>query len=173
MYRKFPQDSDSECEDEPAEDPETSNLRPLTRSSIKPRLLFPTAKQQAERSAATIAAEEAPTDIEDHAMTHPEGIVTPVKKSFAPATPPTTGHATRSSTKKARDATLSPLDMESDGVAMPTEKKKKVSPFDSWARTKAGASGTGKGRKREGEAMERNEGAGGKRVRSFTEHEQR
>lgn len=171
MYRKFPQDSDSEPEDELTEDPETSNLRPLTRSSIKPRLLFPTPKQRAERSAAAIAEEEAPTDIEDHAMTHPEEIVTPVKKSFAPATPPTTGHATRSSTKKARDATLSPLDRGVDGIEVPTGKRKKVSPFDGWARTKAGMGGGGKGRKREGEAMERSEGAGGKRVRSFTEHD--
>ena len=175
MYRKFPQDSESEREetstaDDPnpstLRDPEVANLRPLTRSSIKPRLLFPTPQQRAERTAAAIADEEAPTDIEDHAMTQPEDIVTPVKKSFAPATPPPTGHATRSSTKKARDTTLSPSEMDDDMMEGPAEKRKKVSPFDGWARTKAGASGE-KGRKREGETMEKGERDGGKRIKNY------
>ena len=174
MYRKFPEDSKSEREDTPTADDrnpvahadsEVANLRPLTRSSIKPRLLFPTPQQRAERTAAAIAEEEAPTDVEDHTMTQPEEIVTPVKKSFAPATPPTTGHATRSTTKKAREATLSPSDMDDGTMEMPVDKRKKISPFDGWARTKAGANG-GKGRKREGEPMEKGEGYGGKKVRN-------
>ena len=173
MYRKFPQDSESEREDTPTaedrnpsanEDPAIHNLRPLTRSSIKPRLLFPTAKQHAERTAAAIAEEEAPTDIEDHAMIQPEESLTPVKKIFAPATPPTTGHVTRSATRKARDETVSPADLENERMDLLLEKQKKPSPFDGWARTKAGASG-GKGRKRGGDLMERSDGDGGKRIR--------
>ncbi|KAL9632608.1 MAG: hypothetical protein Q9164_005215 [Protoblastenia rupestris] len=178
IFRKFPQDSDSEREGTPTAldqnpttiiDEETSTLRPLTRSSLKPRLLFPTAQQRAERDAAALEAEEAPTDIEDHHMTQPEEVVTPVKKSFTPATPPTTGHATRSSTKKLRDATLSPLDMEEGDKELPAEERKKVSPFDGWSRTKAGVGSGVKGRKRAGERAERQEGlVGGKRVKSGT-----
>ncbi|KAL9126559.1 MAG: hypothetical protein Q9217_004403 [Psora testacea] len=176
MYRKFPQGSDSEPEVTPTaaildatniNDPETSNFRPLTRSSIKPRLLFPTPQQHNERDAAALEAEEASTDIEDHHVAQPEKVVTPVKKSFTPATPPMTGHATRSTTKKARDATMSPLGIEEAGIELPAEKRKKVSPFDGWARTKAGVEAGGKRRKREADEMERQEGlTGGKRARS-------
>ena len=130
----------------------------MTRSSVKPRLLFPTPQQRAERDAAALEAEEAPTDVEDHTMTQPEEVVTPVKKTFTPATPPTTGHATRSSTKKARHATLSPLDKNEADLELRTEKRKKVSPFDGWARTKAGVGVSGKGRKRVADDMAMDEG---------------
>lgn len=84
-------------------------------------------------------------------MTDPEEqqVTTPVKQTiFSPATPPTTVHATRSSTKKVPEAV----------EAIPY-KGKKVSPFDGWARTKAGTSIAigGKGKKREAEAMEKAE----------------
>lgn len=85
-------------------------------------------------------------------MTDPEEehVTTPVKQIiFSPATPPTTGHVTRSSTKRAPE----PVE------AIPY-KGKKVSPFDAWARTKAGSSpasagGGGKGKKREADTMEK------------------
>ena len=144
----------------------------FTRSSVKPRLLFPTAQQQRERQ---LADEEAVTDIEashDSDMTdiateetenEEQGgarVVTPVKTSFTPATPPTTVHATRSATKKAVEA--SPLD---DGPLEVKKKGGKRSPFDGWARRKASASGSsataGKGRKRQGEALEKGDESDG------------
>lgn len=170
VYRKFPNDSSehnhtnnpehSECE--------SSFIRPLTRSSIKPRLLFPP-----KQTAPIIDDEEAPTDIEspqDHEMTDPEdktAVTTPVKVSiFSPPTPPTTGHATRAITKKtAFDLRLDPPEPVE---AVSYERRgKKVSPFDGWARTKAGTSGGGgKGKKREAEGMETTDGvARSKKVR--------
>ncbi|KAL8793007.1 MAG: hypothetical protein Q9195_004411 [Heterodermia aff. obscurata] len=158
IYKPFPRESPSS-----GENPITSTTH-FTRSSVKPRLLFPTAQQQRERQ---LADEEAITDIEashdsdmtdvatEETETEEQGgthVVTPVKTSFTPATPPTTVHATRAATKKGVEA--SPLD------AVPVEVKKKGgkrSPFDGWARRKAGtsATATGKGRKRQGEALEK------------------
>ena len=167
IYRRFPNDGieHNDTNDFGDSERESSNIRPLTRSSIKPRLLFPTKQQIQERSVSTIDDEEAPTDIEDskdHEMTDPEDekqITTPVKASiFSPTTPPTTGHATRAATKK---AALDPPSNPPEPVeAIPYERRgKKASPFDGWARTKAG-------KKREGEAIEKAEGVtGNKKVR--------
>ena len=94
VYRKFPKDDDDMDED----------TRPLTRSSIKPRLLFPTPQQQREREATNISDEEATTEVEDGQDDQDAEVTTPVKQTvFSPATPPTTGHATRSSTKITED----------------------------------------------------------------------
>ena len=176
IYRKFPTDSSEHNNTNNPGDSErdTSAMRPLTRSSIKPRLLFPTKQQIHERTASIVDDEEAPTDIEypqDHEVTDPEDekeVITPVKASiFSPPTPPTTGHATRAATKK--PASDSPSDPPEPVRAVPYEgREKKVSPFDGWARTKAGTSGGGgKGRKREGEAIEKTDGVtGSKKVRS-------
>lgn len=85
-------------------------------------------------------------------MTDPEPepepqVTTPIKQTvFSPATPPTTVHATRSSTKKAPET----------GPPIPY-KAKKVSPFDGWTRTKAGTGGSSagaKGKKRDAASME-------------------
>ena len=90
------------------------------------------------------------TELEEQEMR----IATPVKTTFTPATPPETGHATRSATKKA-GTSISPLGAELDeGVKV----KKGRSPFDRWARQKPGTSAivpTGKGKKRQGELMEK------------------
>ena len=176
IYRKFPNDGSEHNDTNNHGDSErdSSTIRPLTRSSVKPRLLFPTKKQVHERTVSTVDDEEAPTDVEDrqdHEMTDLEDekqVITPVKASFfSPPTPPTTGHATRAATKKAT------LDSPSDPPE-PVEAiryglhGKKVSPFDGWARTKAGKGEVvgGKGKKREGEAMEKTEGvAGSKKLR--------
>lgn len=174
IYRKFPNDR-SDTSNLGDGEHESSTMRSLTRSSIKPRLLFPTKQQLHERSVPTIDDEEAPTDIEDpqdHEMTDLEDekeIITPVKASvYSPTTPPATGHATRAATKKA--ALDSPSDPRGPVEAVPYERHgKKVSPFDGWARTKFGGTSRvgGKGQKREGEAMEKIEGvAGSKKVRN-------
>ena len=120
-----------------------------------------------------IEDEEAPTDIEevhDREMTDVEEQepITPVKSTvFSPATPPTTGHATRQATKKTALDRSFPTSPAEPVEAVPYALKgKKVSPFDGWARTKAGTGGVGKGKKREGEALEKGEGTlGSKKVR--------
>lgn len=170
IYRKFPNDGSEHNDTNNLEDSERerSTIRPLTRSSIKPRLLFPTKQQIQERTVSSTDDEEAPTDIEDskdHEMTNPVDetqITTPVKASiFSPTTPPTTGHATRAATKKA--ALESPSNPPEPVEAAPYERRgKKVSPFDGWARTKVGTSGVrGREKKREGEALEKTGGAAG------------
>ena len=183
IFKPFPRESP------PSADSLISSTTHFTRSSVKPRLLFPTAQQQHERQ---LADEEAITDIEasnDSDMTDivTEGteaeeqgarVVTPVKARFTPATPPTTGHATRAATKKAVEA--SPLDAEPAEVEV-KKKGGKRSPFDGWARRKVGASSSsitaGKGRKRLGEVLEKGDesdggvpinDAGHKKVRGTT-----
>ena len=85
-------------------------------------------------------------------------VVTPVKTTFMPATPPETGHATRSTTKKGGLGS-SPLSAELDGGGVAVRKGRR-SPFDGWARRKAGASASaamGKGKKRQGELIEKSD----------------
>lgn len=173
-YRKFPNDASEPNGTNSVENSERGfpSMHPLTRSSIKPRLLFPKKQQIHERTDSTADDEEAPTDIEelqDHEMTDPEDekqVTTPVKASLF-CTPPTTGHATRAATKKA--ALDSPSDCPEPLEAVPYERRgKKLSPFDGWARTKPGTGGgVGRGKKREGEAMDKTEGvAGSKKARA-------
>lgn len=163
IFRKFSSnedlDSASEADDEVDAElgsaKESRQQRALTRSSIKPRLLFPTASKGKDVEMTTTEDEEAVTDIEDHALVDvekedqmeapatPKGIVakkpqTPVAPRFAPASPPSTVRATRASTRlNAEDTPIRPA--------------KPRSPFDSWRRSK-GRSG-GHGQKREGEAL--------------------
>ena len=169
IYRKFEADPDNHESDDMAVTTAQGSTghRPLTRSSIKPRLLFPiTPKPEMEQPETGITDEEAVTDIEDpHAHdsdmtelapeTEEEALVTPVKPSFTPTSPPSTSRATRASTKKAA-LDSSPMGPE------PAEAKPRfvvkhgrtASPFDSWRRTKASAASGGKGKKREGESLE-------------------
>jgi len=134
-------DSDAEVDAELAEAIPAELRRPLTRSSIKPRLLFPTSQQiQAKqaRSQMTEDEEEAVTDIDDdHIMTTPldqvdKVVTTPKAPKFAPASPPTTGRATRS---KDVDMLISPRPVSDDGSR---KSSSSVSPFDGWQRTKRG-----------------------------------
>ncbi|KAL6718931.1 hypothetical protein ACLMJK_003166 [Lecanora helva] len=167
VYRKFPSDgSDVEEEEATSELDTTTNHRPLTRSSIKPRLLFPTQKQRQERTNppnTNTEDEEATTDIEEQPDTPMSGhndeeeVTTPRKQvGFSPATPPTTVHATRQATRKAADENVEAVPYKGNG--------KRVSPFDGWARSKSAAasSGSSKSKKREaGEALEKGEGGDG------------
>ncbi|KAK0628881.1 hypothetical protein B0T17DRAFT_486235 [Bombardia bombarda] len=130
--------------------------RPLTRSAVKPRLLFPVPKPEPVEDNSHLEDEEAETDIEDHVMTTmeeaedehttPTELVeeapgTPKAPKFTPASPPTTARTTRHSSKKATDAT-------------PVKPKTgtKASLFDGWRRVKGGSS-DGQGQKRSGDAM--------------------
>lgn len=196
IFRRFADDDDlntpspAQNSSEVAEEP-SPRLRPFTRSSIKPRLLFPTAAQRQERGLPVDEDEEAITDIEDlpplpndSEMTdvgpeeteeEEQAVTTPVNHSFStPTTPPVTGHATRSSTKKAELGYSSPMGPEPESEPDPLEppqapepvtrrRGKKLSPFDGWQRIKASTSttsGPSKGRKRGGDVLEKGTGTG-------------
>ncbi|KAL2021255.1 hypothetical protein VTK56DRAFT_7334 [Thermocarpiscus australiensis] len=129
---------------------ESPMRRPLTRSAVKPRLLFPVAKGEENKPANE--DEEAATDIEDHVLAGmgegstvtPAELVdeapgTPEAPRFAPASPPTTTRTTRFG-KKSAEAT--PLKPKPGG---------KRSPFDGWRRVKGGAQS--QGHKRPGDEL--------------------
>ncbi|KAK9426434.1 hypothetical protein SUNI508_02875 [Seiridium unicorne] len=136
--------------------------RRSTRSSIKPRLLFP--PQEEKQISHDTDEEEAATDIEDHIITAnadteepqietPDEVSvpdTPAAPRFAPASPPTTGRATRVSKRLIAEAT-------------PVKHTGRRSPFDSWKRSKTGAAPHGQ--KREAESSLEATGAS-KRLRA-------
>jgi len=144
QFRKFSDMEDQDFEDGEgglAGAVESRSRRPLTRSSVKPRLLFPTKPEppvvQSQED------EEADTDIEDHVLERieekstetPVELVeeapgTPKAPKFAPASPPTTARTTRF--KKPTEAPAS----------KPKEASKR-SPFDGWRRTKGASDGHG------------------------------
>lgn len=150
----------------------------LTRSSIKPRLLFPTPEQTAVREKNSQFTddddEEAVTDIEEPLndastpIEQDDGFaITPTAPRFAPFSPPSTARATRSG-KRVDDGGSSPLTaaFEEDVDAGPAQGRRggKASPFDSWKRTKVTVASQSK--KREGETIERAGGEIGKKQRS-------
>ncbi|KAI1429888.1 hypothetical protein F5Y12DRAFT_343074 [Xylaria sp. FL1777] len=161
MFRKFADDNDADSSsqaegDEATEDPnaQTRRNRPMTRSSIKPRLLFPPAPKGKKVAATTVEDEEAVTDIEDNvfgdsqAAAETDGPQTPAQVAkgklgtpdaprFGPASPPSTGRATRSTDKLRGGDT--PI------------KAKGPSPFDGWRRSKSRA--LPQGQKREGDSL--------------------
>ncbi|MCJ1398508.1 hypothetical protein MMC11_001708 [Xylographa trunciseda] len=170
IYRKFEVDPDDHESDDmvvPAGQ-HSAGHRPLTRSSIKPRLLFPIQPQpETEHPDVSMTDEEAITDIEDpHAHdsdmtelapeTEEETLVTPIKPSFTPTSPPSTGRATRASTKKAAldSSPMGPEPVEAKSRFI-VKHGRTASPFDNWRRTKASAAGGSKGKKREGGSLER------------------
>lgn len=126
FFRKFAEQDQPEDQIESlGEDDDGSQIsRPLTRSSVQPRLLFPTPKMTEED-------EEALTDVEDMNIAEPApqtprkprslSTKTPEAPRFAPASPPDTRRTTRSANK------LSETPMKAAG---------RKSPFDSWPRTK-------------------------------------
>ena len=123
-----------------------SRLRgPLTRSSMKPRLLFPTQKQLADKDREYNAAdEEADTDIEEgnDNMTpslNTDKVATPRAPRFAPVSPPSTQARTTRSKKVSSDDDMAASSFSSLGSA---------APFDSWQRTKP------KGQKRDSDAID-------------------
>jgi hypothetical protein len=143
----------------------------FTRSTIKPRLLFPSEEQRRAREAAEEADEEAVTDID---VPQPKAI-TPVKQHFQPTTPPSTGRSKRGSAKKAVDVheevealAITPHheDVDTSATSAVIKASKKISPFGGWARKKAAPSSSAVvSKKREGEPLAR-EGEAAKRTRS-------
>ena len=119
--------------------------------------------------------EEAITDIEDlpplpddseitdlAPETEEEALVTPVKVTFAePTTPPTTGHATRAATRKAKLYSSAPEPVGRPASLSRVPEKKKLGSFNGWQRTKPTVSVARKGKKRSGEVLEK-DGSGKK-----------
>ncbi|KAL4906100.1 hypothetical protein BDW74DRAFT_138483 [Aspergillus multicolor] len=155
MFRKFTDDvfgSDDEGDDDDlgllAARPDLldseilDNSRPLTRSSIKPRVLFPSAGDRLAQEPGN-TDEEAATDIEDHALDDDDTTedldftanvhsqqrpVTPPPKSVA--TPPSPGASARSLRSRPK------RELETERNPTASEAKKKPSPFDGWLRKK-------------------------------------
>ncbi|RMY02612.1 hypothetical protein D0868_07890 [Hortaea werneckii] len=161
----------------------TAAQRPLTRSSIKPRLLFPSEEQRLEREAGPDDVdEEATTDIElpnvptpqkqKGKAHHQKHIETPRKGRFDPVSPPSTKQTKRAANRSAVSGRCTPIlegeESEAEPMSLPSGtfpthtagagSNKKI--FDSWKRTKAGPS-----RKRAGEPMVEDE-SNVKRARS-------
>ncbi|UKZ79723.1 hypothetical protein TrVFT333_007483 [Trichoderma virens FT-333] len=135
FFRKFSEFDDDEEDEELDSDVEAHFSKPLTRSSIKPRLLFP-AKAPAPKTKDMLEEEEATTDVEEAvepekqsahvetpAKAKEERAQTPDAPKFAPASPPETRRTTRSTNKLSADSA-------------PIKRTGKKSPFDSWIRTK-------------------------------------
>jgi hypothetical protein len=130
--------------------------RPLTRSSIKPRLLFPNEEQVRERDTLNTedeVDEEALTDIEVPAQ---KVAATPKKSKKSPspryshlATPPSTRRPKRTADVAFNAAGLDSVAEEAEEVpASPVARKaakvKNRSPFDDWPRSKGSSSGSKK-----------------------------
>lgn len=141
MFRKFkeleeadPNNAAEDQEDEIDQSVPSSLRGPRTRSSLKPRRLFGTPKREP-----TTTDEEADTDIEEHLSTpsqhRAELTATPKAPKFAPASPPTTGRATRSKNVGMSNSPGGPSD---DGSSTPKARgvRGKTSPFDMWQRTR-------------------------------------
>lgn len=178
IFRKFADFDDSASPAEDAEDEADEAIeqvvppnlrRPLTRSSIKPRLLFPTPEQAKARVPKTHTTddEEAETDIEEPSTSTPMAIddmaATPKAPRFGPVSPPTTLRATRSKKMDICNPYVEPAseDDEVDAPASPLLRSQrtggKVSPFDQWQRVKKPA-GSASSKKREGEPISRRGG---------------
>lgn len=155
--------------------------RPLTRSAIKPRLLFPSEEERLERERlAQEADEEAVTDIEMSNAASPanasveDEVVTPVLDQFNQVTPPATGRAKRlkknSNGNEDRTAMLLSQDMSgvsaeldasaSSAACVVAKQGKSRSPFESWPRTKSGSA-----KKRANDDATEQEMGSGKRTR--------
>jgi len=122
---------------------------------LKPRLLFPSEEQLRERDAGAHDDEEAMTDIEEEHLPQPtpktmKDLVTPAKKmTFTPATPPSSHRAACSASNKMSflsTVEFASMDDEeptaSSSTPIPQKRSKPISPFDTWQRTKPGASAT-------------------------------
>ena len=143
------------------------NVRPFTRSSVKPRVLFPKAAQP------TTDDEEADTDIGSAAEeAHGPALAasTPTKPSLptaaAPITPPTTTRAKKRVVSYAPEAVDDGLADDSLFTVKKAHRDGKglgVTPFASWKRTKSAAGVervAGKGKKRAAEEGGREDAQG-------------
>lgn len=174
MFRKFNDEDSEEVSESDADllryhpDIDVARTSALQRNSIKPRLLFPSQEQlRAKEARATKVEEEAATDVEECANASkksPEEPTTPKKSTLAsnPDTPSTPGRSLRPRAPK--DLVVAPAATPS---GQGTAGAKKISPFDSWQRVKAGRgiARSVNSKKRAGEHLERADGPTPKRPR--------
>lgn len=176
VYRRFPNEPDSSPGSPLGKGTELhrDDFPPhhFTRSSVKPRLLWPTTASRQEKE--IVEDEEATTEIEDMPptdsdmtdLTHEtedEVLITPVEpSSIVPTTPPTTGRATRAAARKAMFAS-GPLEPVEEICSSGRTLGKRDSPFNSWHRAKATALKAKKGKKRQGEDLDLD--GGGKKLK--------
>ncbi|KAF7115990.1 hypothetical protein CNMCM5793_003823 [Aspergillus hiratsukae] len=173
MFRKFAEDVESDGEDENdlgllAARPDlidssiNTAIRPLTRSSIKPRVLFPSGNDGGHSEHhMSDSDEEAATDIDEHVLHKeledddaatdvemPQRPVTPPPKS-AVATPPSPGATMRSLRPRGKQEGA-----EHTGTPNASETNtKRVSPFAGWLRKKQTPANVGsKAKKRDADA---------------------
>ncbi|KAL2827028.1 hypothetical protein BDW59DRAFT_59673 [Aspergillus cavernicola] len=186
IFRKFTNDIGSDEEDDDdlgllASRPDLMNpsllgrTRPLTRASIKPRVLFPSANHRAVQEAyEDDADEEAATDIEDHILDDADSTddvyqtadihsqqrpATPPPSSIA--TPPSPGASVRSLRSRSKRE-----DLDGRTPTAPETKRKHISPFDGWLRKKQPPSVIGsKPKKRDAETVGSPEGPVSKKTR--------
>ncbi|KIH89433.1 hypothetical protein SPBR_07249 [Sporothrix brasiliensis 5110] len=178
IFRKFEDSADAQEEDilEGLTSGADKGKR-LTRSAIKPRLLFPredSSFAETTPNGGTTEDEEADTDIEESNTVDSDGEAEaeddkleptiasapntppPAPKFAAPASPPTTTRTRRSGQKSAEE--LTPI--KATSVAAP----KKRSPFDGWRQTKSSVSAAA-GHKRTVDALGSSPSAAAKRSR--------
>lgn len=119
---------------------EPNLARPLTRSSIKPRLLFP--PQPKIEVESTLEEEEAVTDVEDHLVAEAEAAdlpVTPTKASTSsgmPKTPSTPRFGAAMSPPDTKKATRAGEKLGEEKTPIKAKAPGRRSPFDSWPRVK-------------------------------------
>jgi len=130
FFRKYADDEEDAHMEELAGLDAHDITGPLTRSSIKPRLLFPVPKpdgmdedEEAVTDVEDATTEDAPLDPQTPTKPRHEQLNTPDAPKFAPVSPPDTKRTTRSTNKLLDDGT-------------PMKGKGRRSPFDSWPRTK-------------------------------------
>ena len=159
VFRKFDEEDYNQPSGEEAmvglpfvDDPGTP--RHFTRSSVKPRFLFPQPSKTPAKTGDT-TDEEAITDTDypqelDGATSHTkDSVTTPAKQRFY-ATPPTTARTTRTTAKRAATPDSAPEDEETGEANSPfAVKRAKTSPFNKWNRSKPGSRSPVKGRKRD------------------------
>ncbi|KAF2761327.1 hypothetical protein EJ05DRAFT_497879 [Pseudovirgaria hyperparasitica] len=182
VFRAF---DESNADDEPITSSDTEACRQagatkrIARSSIRPRLLFPTDEERRARAAAANAAdEEAVTDIEDDEAEHdePAAVMTPIKNKFTALPTP---RSSRRKEKKAPPVTFEEptqaypdrfedSDVNDKAARVSASNSTKASPFDSWRRSKSGSRSPLLGRKgkRAGEPIN---GEASKRTRSASQ----
>ncbi|KAL1898542.1 hypothetical protein Sste5346_003446 [Sporothrix stenoceras] len=181
IFRKFEDAADAQEEDilDGMGSSNGGKGKRMTRSAIKPRLLFPREDSsfttETTPNGGSTEDEEADTDIEDgnlvggddeeeveeedivedeHALTSAPNTPPPASKYAAPASPPTTTRARRSGHKAAEELTPK-------AVA-----PKKRSPFDGWRQTKSSASAVGHKRTVDALGSSPTAAAGAKRSRA-------
>ena len=174
VFKKFENDDYNIDPDEEAETEEDvgrimgdedfdipSTIKPLTRKSVKPRLLFPT---EAQRRAREEAAEEDTTDIEDankpedtEMQIQEQAEPDEIQQDDAPSTPAEAIKSTPDSPPVSTRSLRSSMHKSSGtDSATGTGATKRSSPFDSWRRSKGSVARAGsprrpgKGKKRTG-----------------------